>query len=69
MQVSFKKRWKVLVHKKIMQSDFCRTAAVNPSIFTKLYNNQVLLIQLLPRICEPLDSGFRDNFETIREQR
>lgn len=60
MSVSYNKLWKLLIDRKISQSEFRKAANIAPNTMTKLRRDQYVALPILDRICDTLDVDFAD---------
>ena len=65
MKVSYNKLWKLLIDKKMRQSDLCRAANIAPNTLTRLYKDQDVKLDVLYRICMVLDANVGDIMEFL----
>lgn len=60
VSVSYNKLWKLLIDRKITQSEFRKTANIAPNTMTKLRKDQYVALPILDRICDTLNVDFSD---------
>lgn len=60
MSVSYNRLWKLLIDRKISQSDFRKAANIAPNTMTKLRRGQYVALPILDRICDTLGVDFSD---------
>ena len=73
MSVSYNRLWKLLIDKKMSQSELRKEAGIAPNTMTKLRRDEAVNLAILGRICDVLDCDFGDIMEhkciIIRESR
>ena len=67
MAISYNKRWKLLVDKKMSQADLRKAAGVTPNTMTRLRWNEEVTLSVLNRICVALDVNVGDVMEFVPE--
>jgi DNA-binding Xre family transcriptional regulator len=68
MAISYNKLWKLLVDKKMSQSDFRKAVSISPNTLTKMKKDEPITLTTLERMCRVLDADFGDIVEYIPEQ-
>lgn len=68
MALSYNKMWKLLIDKKISQSELRKAADIAPNTMTKLRRDEAVNLAILGRICNVLDCDFGDIMEYIKEE-
>lgn len=68
MKISYNKLWKLLIDKKMRQSDLRRAANIAPNTLTRLYKDQDVKLDVLYRICMVLDADIGDIMEFLPEE-
>lgn len=68
MALSYNKMWKLLIDKKMSQSELRKAADIAPNTMTKLRRDEAVNLAILGRICEVLDCDFGDIMEYIKEE-
>lgn len=68
MKISYNKLWKLLIDKKIRQSDLRRAANIAPNTLTRLYRDQDVKLDVLYRICMVLEADIGDIMEFLPEE-
>ncbi len=68
MKISYNKLWKLLIDKKIRQSDLRRAANFAPNTLTRLYKDQDVKLDVLYRICMVLEVDIGDIMEFLPEE-
>lgn len=68
MAISYNKLWKLLVDKKMSQSDFRKAVSISPNTLTKMKKDEPITLTTLERMCKVLDADFGDIVEYIPEQ-
>lgn len=69
MAISYNRLWKLLVDKKMSQSDFRKAVSISPNTLTKMKKDEPITLTTLERMCKVLDVDFGDIVEYIPEQR
>lgn len=67
MKVSYNKLWKLLIDKKMRQSDLRRAANIAPNTLTRLYKDQDVKLDVLYRICMVLGVNIGDIMDFLPE--
>lgn len=67
MAISYNKLWKLLVDKKMSQSDFRKAVSISPNTLTKMKKDEPITLTTLERMCRVLDVDFGDIVEYIPE--
>lgn len=67
MALSYNKMWKLLIDKKMSQSELRKVAEISPNTMTKLRRDEAVNIAILGRICNVLDCDFGDIIGYIKE--
>jgi len=68
MALSYNKMWKLLIDKKMSQSELRKAADIAPNTMTKLRRDGAVNLAILGRICNVLDCDFGDIMEYIKEE-
>lgn len=68
MALSYNKMWKLLIDKKMSQSELRKAADFAPNTMTKLRRDEAVNLAILGRICNVLDCDFGDIMEYIKEE-
>ncbi len=68
MAISYNKLWKLLVDKKMSQSDFRKAVSISPNTLTKMKKDEPITLTTLERMCRVLNVDFGDIVEYIPEQ-
>lgn len=68
MKISYNKLWKLLIDKKMKQSDLRRAANIAPNTLTRLYKDQDVKLDVLYRICMVLNADIGDIMEFLPEE-
>ena len=66
MAISYNNLWKLLIDKKMSQSDLRKAADIAPNTMTKLRRDEPVNLAILGRICDVLDCDFGDLIEHIK---
>lgn len=69
MSVSYNRLWKLLIDKKINQSDLRKFADISPNTMTKLRRDETVNLTILGRICEVLDCDYGDIIEYKKKEK
>ena len=67
MKISYNKLWKLLIDKKMKQSELRRAANIAPNTLTRLYKDQEVKLDVLFRICMVLGVNIGDVMEFLPE--
>ena len=67
MKISYNKLWKLLIDKKMKQSELRRAANIAPNTLTRLYKDQEVKLDVLYRICMVLGADIGDVMEFLPE--
>ena len=68
MAISYNKLWKLLVDKKMSQSDFRKAVAISPNTLTKMKKDEPITLTTLERVCKVLGADFGDIVEYILDK-
>ena len=69
MTISYNKLWKLLIDRKISQSDLRKTAGIAPNTMTRLRRDEEVTLTILYKICVTLGVNIGEIMEfTIQEQ-
>ena len=68
MALSYNKLWKLLIDKKMSQSELRKAADIAPNTMTKLRRDEAVNLAILGRICNVLDCDFGHIMEYIKEE-
>lgn len=68
MAISYNKLWKLLIDKKMSQSELRKAANIAPNTMTKLRRDKPVNMAILERACVVLNCDFGDIVEFIPEQ-
>ena len=68
MAISYNKMWKLLIDKKMSQSNLRKVTDIAPNTMTKLRRDEAVNLAILGRICKVLDCDFGDIMEYIKEK-
>lgn len=63
MSVSYNRLWKLLIDKKMSQSELRKEAGIAPNTMTKMRRDEAVNLAILSRICDVLDCDFGDIME------
>lgn len=63
MSVSYNRLWKLLIDKKMSQSELRKEAGIAPNTMTKMRRDEAVNLAILGRICDVLDCDFGDIME------
>lgn len=67
MAISYNKLWKLLIDKKMSQSDLRKAANIAPNTMTKLRRDEAVNLAILNRACEVLGCDIGDVMEFVPE--
>lgn len=65
MAISYNRLWKLLVDKKMSQSDFRKAVNISPNTLTKMKKDEPITLLTLERICEVLKTDIGDIVEYV----
>lgn len=65
MAISYNKLWKLLIDKKMSQSELRKAADIAPNTMTKLRRDEPVSLTILGRACEVLDCDIGDIMEFV----
>ncbi len=65
MAISYNKLWKLLIDKKMSQSELRKAANIAPNTMTKLRRDEPVNMAILERTCAVLECDFGDIVEFI----
>lgn len=68
MAISYNKLWKLLVDKKMSQSDFRKAVSISPNTLTKMKKDEPITLTTLERVCKVLGADFGDIVEYIPDE-
>lgn len=68
MALSYNKLWKLLVDKKMSQSDFRKAVDLSPNTLTKMRKDEPITLTTLERVCKVLGADFGDIVEYIPDK-
>ena len=68
MAISYNKLWKLLIDKKMSQSELRKAANIAPNTMTKLRRDEPVNMVILERACVVLNCDFGDIVEFIPER-
>lgn len=68
MAVSYNRLWKLLIDKKVSQSDMRKAAQIAPNTLTRMRKDEEVTLSVLSRICKVLDCDFGDIVEYIKDE-
>ena len=66
MAVRYNRLWKILIDRKMSQSELRKQAAIAPNTMTKLRRDENVALPILDRICETLNVDYGDIMEHVR---
>ena len=67
MKISYNKLWKLLIDKKMSESELRHATKIAPNTLTRLYKDQDVKLDVLYRICMVLDANIGDIMEFLPE--
>lgn len=65
MIISYNKLWKLLIDRKMSQSDLRKAANIAPNTLTRLRRDEEVTLSVLYKICATLDVDIGDIMEFI----
>ena len=65
MAVSYNRLWKLLIDRKMTQSNLRKAADISPNTMTKLRRDEFVAMPILNRICDVLNVDFADIMEHV----
>ena len=65
MQISYKKLWKLLIDRDMMNKDLAERAGISPASIAKLGRNENVNTDILLKICNALECDLQDIMELI----
>ena len=68
MAVSYNKRWKMLVDKKMSKADLRKASGVSPNTMTKLRRDEPVMLNVLDKICVTLNCNYGDIMDYVPEE-
>ena len=69
MSVSYNRLWKLLIDKKMSQSELRKKAGIAPNTMTKMRRDEAVNLAILGRICDVLHCDFGDIMEDRKSTR
>lgn len=63
MSVSYSRLWKLLIDKRMTQSELRKEAGIAPNTMTKMRRDEAVNLAILGRICDVLHCDFGDIME------
>ena len=69
MATSYNRLWKLLIDKKMSQSDLRKAAEISPNTMTKLRRDENVALPILDRICGTLNVDYGDIMEHVSDPR
>lgn len=63
MFVSYNRLWKLLIDRKMSQSELRKEAEIAPNTMTKMRRDEAVNLAILSRICDVLNCDFGDIME------
>ena len=69
MAVSYNKLWKLLVDKKMSKADLRKESGVSPNTMTQLRRDEPVMLNVLDKICNPLECNYGDIMDYIPEEK
>ena len=67
MAISYNKRWKLLVDKKMSKADLRKVAGIAPNTMTRLRRDEEVTLSVLSKICSTLNVDIGDIMEFMPE--
>jgi DNA-binding Xre family transcriptional regulator len=69
MTLCYNKLWKLLIDKKMSQTDFRRSVDISYSTLTKLRRDEVVTLEILMKICAYLDCNVGDVLDFVKVEK
>lgn len=66
--ISYKKLWKLLIHKNLKKKDLQKMAGISSSSIAKLGRNENVNTEIINKICNALDCDTSDIMEMESEE-
>ena len=67
--ICYNRLWKMLIDRKMTQTEFRRELKIAYSTFAKLKNDEVVAMVVLVKICEFLDCNVEEIVEFVRTEK
>lgn len=67
MPTSYNKMWKLLIDRRMSQSDLRKVSGLAPNTMTKLRRDEPVSLLVLDRICSILNCDYGDIIEHVRK--
>ncbi len=68
MVLSYNRLWKLLIDKKMSDSDLRKIAEIAPNTMTRMRKDQDVSMAVLGRICDVLDCDYGDIVERLSDK-
>lgn len=68
VKITYRPLWKLLIDRDMTKTELRKKTQIAPSTFTKMNNDQQVLLDVLARICLELKGGFDDVVEIESEE-
>lgn len=68
MAVSYKKLWKLLIHKDMKKKDLRKTSGISTASMAKLGKNVNVNTEILVRICKALECDIGEIMEVVKDK-
>ena len=65
MAISYNKRWKLLIDRKMSKADLRRAAGIAPNTMTKLNRDEEVTLETLGKICQALSANIGDIVDIV----
>ena len=69
MKISYDKLWKLLIDKKINNTQLFKKADISTNSMAKLGKNETVQVETLVKICNVLNCDIEDIVEFIKEEK
>lgn len=67
MQVNYNRLWKLMIDKKIKNSELQKKADISGNIITRMNKNEFVSMETIAKICRVLECGVDDILEFIED--
>lgn len=68
MKVSYNRLWKLMIDKKMKNSELQRKAQISGNIITRLNKDEFVSMETVAKICDVLECGVDDILEFTKDQ-
>lgn len=67
MKVSYNRLWKLMIDKKMKNSELQRKARISRNIITRLNKDEFISLETIAKICDVLECGVDDVLEFVKD--